>query len=214
MHPDLHTKWTALCRRLGVTSNTDDSYERLIQYYTEPDRYYHDLDHIRHCLEELDALRTHCEQPDLVEAAIWFHDAIYDTRAHDNEKRSADLARGQLTHLGLAHDAADTVAALILATTHQTPPETTDQTVLVDIDLSILGQPTEVFETYERGIRAEYDWVDDVSFAFGRCEILRAFLERDHVFGTPLFQERYERTARENIQHAIERWSRRTDASA
>ena len=64
--------------------------DELVRAYEAADRHYHDLRHI----EALLALAR--DQPLLdsaaVEAAIWFHDAIYDTRRNDNEERSAKLA--------------------------------------------------------------------------------------------------------------------------
>ena len=68
--------------------------------YSEPHRHYHDRRHIQQCLALLD------EVPELMESerrvltwAIWWHDAIYDPRASDNEARSAELAKRELRDL-------------------------------------------------------------------------------------------------------------------
>ena len=45
----------------------------------------------------------------------WFHDAIYDPRATDNEARSADVARDVCRGLGLAAPHTDVVVELIEA---------------------------------------------------------------------------------------------------
>jgi len=65
----------------------------LISAYTAPDRHYHDLRHVEALLGLSDACASAITDRDAVEAAIWFHDAIYDTRRSDNEERSAALAR-------------------------------------------------------------------------------------------------------------------------
>ncbi len=73
----------------------------------------------------------------------------------------------------------------------------------MDIDLSILGRDEQTFEEYEKGVRMEYGWVHEDSFRKGRTEILNGFLERDSIYQTGYFREKYEEKARDNLRHSI-----------
>ena len=163
--------------------------DRLRERYAEPHRHYHTLEHIAHCLEEFDPRQA--ADPEAVELAIWFHDAIYDTRRHDNEERSAEWLLQEMPEARRA-------AGLILVTKHHRA-STPDEALLVDVDLAILGQPEERFERYERQIREEYSWVPEPIFREKRAAILRGFLERPYIYGTEAFRAKYEAAARRNL---------------
>jgi predicted metal-dependent HD superfamily phosphohydrolase len=143
------------------------------------------------------------ESPDEVEFAIWLHDAIYDPRAADNEERSALLAREILLRLGTTGAMADRVGDLVRATKHGEPPLSPDARLLVDIDLSILGQPPDVFDSYERSIRQEYSWVPPATYVAGRSGILRRFLGRHRLYFTDRFESMYARQAKANMTRAL-----------
>jgi hypothetical protein len=64
----------------------------LRQLYNEPTRHYHNNAHIEDLLGQLAQHHNAFDDPETVEAAIWFHDAIYDSTAKDNEAQSAALA--------------------------------------------------------------------------------------------------------------------------
>src|SRR5260370_25923277 len=68
----------------------------LVSAYTAADRHYHDLRHIEALLGLAHACASAITDGAAVEAAIWFHDAVYDTRRSDNEERSAALAMARL----------------------------------------------------------------------------------------------------------------------
>jgi predicted metal-dependent HD superfamily phosphohydrolase len=85
------------------------------------------------------------------------------------------------------------------------PPTTLDQKFLVDIDLAIFGQPDDVFDEYERNVRIEYAWVDDVTYAKTRTGILGKILARTYIYWTPYFFEKYEVQARANLTRSIEK---------
>ena len=80
---------------------------------------------------------------------------------------------------------------------------------MIDIDLSILGQPPDRFDAYETEIRTEYAPVIEergtAAFNSGRAGILRRFLDRPAIYSTEHFRARYERAARANLQRSIER---------
>jgi len=201
-------RWNQLLRAAGAREDGSSCYDRLTSLYREPHRHYHNLQHIAECLQEFDSARNLAREPVAVELAIWFHDAIYDPRASDNEERSADLARQCLAGLGLNDPLQDSVARLILATKHHDNALHADTPLLVDVDLAILGQPGERFWQYEAAIRQEYDWVDKNIFAMKRAEILERFLARGQIYNTGYFFSKYEQQARANLIASIEKLRR------
>ena len=173
---------------------------RLAAMYGAPERHYHALAHIEALQRWLAHWQRLAREPQLIDAAIWFHDAIYDTRRDDNEARSADLARAELAAIGWAPEVVARVAALVLATQHhQAEAIDTDAWLFLDLDLSVLAQSPAHYAAYSAGVRAEYAWVDEVRFRTGRVAVLRSFLDRDAIYRTPELHAAWEAAARANL---------------
>ncbi len=173
--------------------------------YSEAHRAYHNLNHIQKCLQEFEGTRSLAEDPDAVEMAIWFHDAVYDPKAQDNEELSGQLAAYLLEVAEMPEAFSQKVARLILATKHDAPPENKDAALLIDVDLSIFGQLREIFAEYESGIRQEYADVPKNEFADGRSRMLKTMLKRPSIYQTDFFRAKYEETARKNLQWSVVR---------
>lgn len=179
-------------------------YIKLKDAYREPQRAYHNERHLIDCLQQLDCVRDQALAPMQVEMAIWFHDAIYNPRARDNEARSAAWAVRDLQAARVQPVRIEVIHELIMATKHDGPAETPDAALLVDIDLSILGRSREEFEHYDRAIRAEYAWVPEDQYRAGRCAVLQRFLTLPTIYSTPWFRARYEQSARRNLALALD----------
>jgi len=183
--------------------------DELVRAYTAPDRHYHNLAHIEAMLELMQAHERALADPASAEAAIWFHDAVYDTRRHDNEEKSAELAAqrlaGQLsaTRLGL-------VVTMIQATTGHVVPEgladpaRCDCALFLDMDLAILGSAPDEFAAYEAAVRREHGWLSDALWIEGRRKVLQAFLARPTIYASPPFRASHEAAARENLRRSLE----------
>lgn len=196
-------RWAALCRRADATAHITSSFHALVAQYDDPHRAYHNLSHVTHCLTEFDLLSASTAQPEAVEFAIWFHDAVYDTHRVDNEQQSADFATHTLSAMEVSVPVCERIATLILLTRHVDVPEDIDGQIIIDVDLAILASPRQRFDDYEAQIRQEYAWVDDALFWSKRREFLVAMLQRPYIFYTTQFQARYEAAARDNLRHAI-----------
>jgi len=177
--------------------------------YAEPHRAYHGQAHVDAMLDSLHSVRHAFAAPEAAELAVWFHDAIYDPAASDNEARSAALMLDQMT--GLAHPAAlQRAATMICATaTHAVPPGLApdlvrDTALFLDLDLAVLGADPGPYDAYERGIAAEYGPVHgEARFRAGRLAFLQAMLARPRLFLTPEAHQRLDPPARANIARAI-----------
>lgn len=214
MQNELEQSWLALWQRIGAQGDPVRVFNDLVARYSEPHRVYHTLEHIRHCLCEFWLVRDLATNPAAVEMALWYHDAVYATgekpgakNIRDNEGRSADLATQVCEEANLPQSFTTRVARLILETRHERIPAIFDRRLIVDIDLSILGQSATVFDEYERRIREEYVTVPDHVFAARRSEILRSFIspQRQFIYSTKFFQDKYEKQARANIIRSLER---------
>ena len=197
--------WTSLWERIGAQGNAHEVYNDLVARYSEPCRVYHTLVHIRHCLDEFEQVRHLATNPDTVELALWYHDAIYNTKAKDSEERSAVFAVEVVRNASLPDKLGQSVANLIMATKHSESPTDPDVQLLVDIDLSILGQSEEKFDEYELQVRKEYEWVSEGAFVTGRSAILKSFLNRPTIYSTQFFRNKYEAQARRNIDRSLSR---------
>jgi predicted metal-dependent HD superfamily phosphohydrolase len=177
--------------------------EQLLARYAEPHRRYHSQQHLHECLAHLVPALHLAEHPGEVEIALWFHDAIYELKAQDNEAQSAQWAARSLVAAGLSSDVCERAEALVMATRHAALPPSGDAQLLVDVDLAILGAAPERFAEYERQIREEYAWVPGWIFRRKRRAVLRQFLARDPIYATAHFRERLEAAARRNLAQAV-----------
>ncbi len=199
----LQTSWHRCWSGLNATGDGSVLMQRLVAAHEEPQRKYHTVQHLGECLALLEQNLDLAVDAAEVGMALWFHDAIYNVRASDNEAKSAQWAASELTAAGVAPERIAHIEQHILATRHAALAEGTDQQLLVDIDLAILGAPRPRFEEYERQVRAEYGWVPEFLFRRTRRGILREFLARDPIYNTHRFRETREAQARDNLAWSL-----------
>lgn len=184
-------------------------FAELTRAYSEPGRHYHTLKHVQYVLAMIEQLRPPPPNRAAVRLAAWFHDAVYDPRAKDNEEHGANLAAEKIAALGLPDALREPVRRLILLTKHhRAEPGDGDGHALLDADLAILGDSFAAYARYARQVRQEYAWVSDAAYRAGRIEVLRGFLSRPRIYQTEGMFAAREAKARRNLAREIERLAR------
>jgi predicted metal-dependent HD superfamily phosphohydrolase len=205
MSADLCDGWMRLAARLGCSGDkAKNVFESLAIRYSEPGRHYHNLDHVRHVLNTAAIL---CDGPieAVLELAIWFHDAVYDPRAKDNEEKSAVLAIKDLNSLAVGDERCSEVARLVrLTQTHLTTFGDRLGQILLDADLAILGADSATYECYAAAIRREFAWVPEVAYRRGRQAVLAQFLKRPQLYFSSWLHPQIEAQARHNLRCEID----------
>ncbi|MGH8129917.1 MAG: HD domain-containing protein [Steroidobacteraceae bacterium] len=196
-------RWDDLAARLRIVKPLV-AFRWLESHYEQSARKYHGPRHINECFGILDRAHHPEASNPLVEYALWFHDAIYNTFSKKNEERSAEAAVRVLERSGRPAADSALVRALILATRHGVQPAAPPLQLLVDIDLAILGADADRYAEFELQIRAEYWWVPTALYRKQRCAILNSFVMRPSIYATHEFRDRYERQARNNIAWGLE----------
>jgi len=197
------TRWLSLMQTLGFVEN-QECYQALLSAYSESHRRYHTVVHIDATLRHLDSVSSFISQPELLELALWFHDAVYAPFSSSNEKDSADWAV-RFMHDNHADEGVQAhVYDLIMATVHSNQRFDGDFAWLVDIGLSILGNSPKVYQQFEKDVRFEYKRVPYFLYKKKRKEILQGFLDRPSIYQTEYFVNHYERSARANIEEALQ----------
>lgn len=194
--------WLTMWRQLQLTPPANLA-DELHAAYNQQHRFYHGLQHLQECLSLLTQVEYLADQPAEIALALYFHDAVYDIHAHDNEAQSAAWASHVLLICGASAQRTERIHHLIMATCHQAQPDDADSQLLVDIDLAILGQNPARFAEYEQQIRQEYSWVDAEAFRQGRAAVLKSFADREFIYNTGYFRQHFEQQARLNLQTAL-----------
>ncbi len=189
-------------------------FEAVLARHREPHRRYHGERHVRWVVRHAQQLAAQLEaqhadgnpRVDLgaVIAAAFYHDAVYDPQASDNELASARLACDVLKRCGWDAGRADAVANMIEATAGHTDSSIVDAAdlstaVLLAADLAVLAADPAGYNTYVNGIRVEYSHVAEPDWVIGRSAVLHRFIDRDRIFPEALALEEWEARARANI---------------
>lgn len=205
MATDLKQQWEKLC--VNYTSDPaliHQLWEELEKAYTSDGRYYHTLDHLSYMLELADKYRQQDVKYNLLQFAVFYHDIIYTSSRSDNEEKSAELAEDRLKAIGLSATDTAFVKEMIMATKAHQPHQDFTTNFLLDLDLAILGAGWQKYNVYRQAIRKEYSIYPDPVYQSGRRKVLQHFLGMPHIFKTPLFQERLELQARENLRMELD----------
>lgn len=172
--------------------------------YSDKNRFYHTIEHIESSLAEFLQVQHLLRHPIELGIGICYHDSIQTNQAkNSDEKKSANFAARMLRNRNPSNLDIDLVKRLIQVTDHKTSTETIDEEFMADIDLHIFGQKSSKYAIYEEQIRMEYNHVSEDVFARKRSEVLRKFLDRESIYQTGFYRERYESQARKNLKKAI-----------
>jgi predicted metal-dependent HD superfamily phosphohydrolase len=176
--------------------------------YAEPHRRYHDRAHLHAVLRDSATLAGALRLPEperaLLTAAVCAHDVVYDGRPGDDERRSAEWARGWLARAGVTDARVARVEQLVLATLDHSPPSgDLTAAALLDADLAILGADRETYDGYRAAVRAEYAAYDDRTWRTGRARVMSALAARDPLYATAPGRERWEAAAKANIAREL-----------
>lgn len=200
----LQRSWVNLLAPFGVTpAAAYPAFDRLVEAYSEPHRHYHNLEHVGEVLRVVGRLSAGLSLADVsaLQLAVWYHDAIYDPKAKDNEERSAAFADVEL--LGLLNHGTirKQVMMLVESTAHFDPKGYTGSTydILHDADLAILGASEVRYARYAADIHKEYAWVPDADYRDGRRKVLESFLSRERIYRTDVMFAEGEAAARRNL---------------
>lgn len=199
-------EWTAVWNRVGAIGDPEIPYRMVLFHLTRPNRFYHNENHVLECYREFEPARNLAENPDAIELNFPFHDAVMNFSRNDNEERSARLMLVSLKK-SVELEFLQYSASLILSTKHIELPQTIDEKLETDVDLSILGQSEEVFEEYENNIRRECHFLPENVFAIGRAKFLKErMLSRKYIYSSNYFREKYEEQARKNLKESLRKW--------
>ena len=201
MEDRLRVSWQSAIESTRPGSPAELVFEEVVGHYREPHRRYHTVVHLELVISDAEELLAVLPVRDAaaVRLALFFHDAVYDPRADDNEAQSALLATRLLRDLEVPEARIATVARLVEATAdHVTVSGDLDLAVVNDADLAVLGGAPAAYDAYVTGVRAEYAHVDEAAWRTGRALVLRKFLERPAIFASEPMRE-HEPRARANL---------------
>lgn len=179
-----------------------EAWHELADRYSEAHRHYHTLQHLRDMVGELDKYPDRIADRDTLLFSIFYHDMVYRPGRKDNEKKSVELMNNRLSQT--AFKGLDSCARQILATEDHGRSEDEDTRLLIDLDLSILGQSTERYAEFREEIREEYLLFPRWIFRRGRRKVISDLLERKFIYQTGFFHGLYEEQARSNLRAELE----------
>lgn len=190
--------------KIGHWEKWLELYGKIKPLHDSPERAHHSWFHIVDCINKLYEIKSQISNEEFVSIflAFLFHDSVYDPKSHwwQNEKNSAILAEKIMTELWITNINIEQIKELIeLTAKHLVEWNNSIGKYMVDIDLSILWESWNKYDTYKNAIRREYSCYSDKEYKAGRIQFLEWMIMKRPIFQTKYFYEKYENLARCNM---------------
>jgi predicted metal-dependent HD superfamily phosphohydrolase len=166
--------------------------------YNSKSRFYHNLEHIKNMLIEMDKVKSKIMDFDTMLFSIYYHDIVYKPTKKNNEHQSALIFKKRISKTSFSH-LKTCITQIELTKEHQLS-DNNDTNIFLDLDLSILGKSQDTYKKYCASIRKEYSIYPDFIYRKGRKKALNKLLELNTIFKTDYFIKNYETQAKENIR--------------
>lgn len=202
-HKGLHTTLQELSEHFNHPQGSEELWKLIFAMHLGGDRCYHNITHPTRMLAELETLPLNNKEKKLIQGAILAHDAVLKPGATNNEILSSYRINEFFPNASKQDK--ETMARLVIATDHTERKLTALEETIVDLDLQILGSKTPHYQEYERGIRAEYKQYDDTTYKAGRLAVLKKFYNKQPLYKTAWFRDRYEAQAKKNLREEMQR---------
>lgn len=199
---DMWDELTPSCDR----ALADEIFTDVLTRYAAADRYYHNGGHLAELAAHWREFKDELSDAATVGLALFFHDVIYDAARTDNEAQSASYAASRLKDMGF--DAVDItrVEDLIeMTASHNAPAGDFDAALMLDMDMAVLGAEPNQYQKYAQAVAAEYSKTYSAGdYARGRLSMfIEPSLEKENLFLTDKFRQRYQEQARRNLRAEI-----------
>lgn len=196
-YKSLRESWVKVA---GDSSVAEKWWQKIINYYSEPHRYYHNSSHIAALLSLIPQVSPNLAEDDetILIYASFFHDLIYNPQSKNNELESSILWEEFSQEMSMENKIFQVVKDTILATAqHFQKPTHNISELFLDLDLSILGTTAEKFQEYEDNIRLEYGFVPENIYQVERIKIMKTLL---NPYKTTIAQKLWGQAAENNLR--------------
>lgn len=173
-------------------------------HYSQKNRFYHNLNHIRDVYEKLLLVKENVDQWNIMLFALFYHDVIYKSTKADNEEKSAHLAEKRMKELSISSEMIVRTKHHIIATKSHRVSRDSDTNYFTDADLAILGSDEDSYSSYCQNIRKEYSIYPEILYRRGRRKVLKHFLSLERIYKSDVFHQRYEAAALTNMHRELE----------
>ncbi|OBX21774.1 hypothetical protein BAA08_11430 [Bizionia sp. APA-3] len=203
MNSNMQKEFLMLIRKYSDNDSYNlECWNEIEKAYCSKSRHYHNLNHIKNMLSELEKVSKYVRELDTLLFAIYYHDIIYKATKSDNEHQSALKFQKRISNTTFTN-IKECIAQIEATKTHKLATDS-DTNILLDIDLSILGKSPETYCAYSNNIRKEYQIYPDLMYNKGRKKVLKNMLDADSIYKTDFFKQAFENQARTNLKRELE----------
>lgn len=190
---------------LALVKGRDPHGERwaaLESRHSKTGRHFHTLDELAFRLELLETTGSDTAH---LRLALYYHHVVHDPCGENNELQSARLAREELAEAGVKEKDSAVVYDLIRLTDPLPSPAMEHDGLFLDLHHAWLGSPPDQFERFSRNLRQDFSWLPDGRYLRQRMNEIMSLLDRQPLYQTADFRERFEDQARTNLTAEISR---------
>lgn len=203
--------------------STSPMYKKILDAYCAEDRYYHNLEHIIDMLDCLFNRLDNVENIYELKMAILLHDVIYNdlskgeilkdfgisdkdilTQQYSSDEQKSAFLVDHCDFIKSDHEEIKNCIRVTSYFSNHNLKITEIRKIMNNLDLMILGKPSEIYDQYAKNIRKEYAAV--TSFSMSRAKALKKLLEKiqnNDAFNIKFFIKNYKNNAILNIEREL-----------